>query len=341
MFNRQVRPGALINLTDNFVHLARLVRVDEKPLEIDALAEIPPGNDDAVSTWLSANFNDFIGRGYVPAYCGFHPSQRVLARENLNAKRVGEPNYLPLLFAEHAKVSSLKEWQIAALHPGEGTPPVPDGVVRPALLLGVPWTAIREQQQRLLSLGLRPRRLELGTLPMLGSLMRHLVQTNLAHAIAVCEIEYTQTRLYVVAKDGIHTLPALPHGLLSILETTMKEIGAPDIATAQRQLEDPPEALRVHDRRMVRALSRHLKPAVDHFELRTGQRIDSFSCTQLPARLEWLASALGAAVELELFTPDPAAWLTASGLKVNAGAVTLNASWLSTLSLVTQLPLLP
>ena len=117
----------------------------------------------------------------------------------------------------------------------------------------------------------------------------------------------------------------------------MKEVGAPDIATARRQLEDPPEAMLVHDRRLVRALSRHLKPAVDHFELRTGQRIDSFYCAQIPARLEWLALALSAAVELELLTPDPEAWLAGSGLKINPGSVAINASWLSTFSLVTQL----
>jgi hypothetical protein len=336
MFNRQARPGALINLTDNYIHLARLLRVDAKPLEIDALAEIHPTNQDALITWLTTNFEDTIGRGYIPAYCGFHPAQRVLVRENLNAKRMGEPNYLPLLFAEHAQVSSVREWQISALNPVDGTPPATDGVVRPGLLLGVPWSAIREVQQRLLGMGLRPRRLELGTLPMLGGLARHLIHSGLNHAIAVCEIEHAQTRLYVVAKDGIHTLPALPHGLLSILETAMKEVGAPDVVTARRQLEDPPEALKVHDRRLVRALSRHLKPAVD-FELRTGQRIDSFYCTQLPARLEWLASALSSAVELELLVPDPAAWLEAAGLKVEPAEVMLNASWLSTFSLVAQL----
>jgi hypothetical protein len=337
MFNRQARPGALINLTDNFIHLARLVRVDERPLQVDALAEIDPTNEDAFSTWLSTHFNDFIGRGYIPAYCGFHPAQRVLARENLNARRFSEPNYLAPLFMEHAKVSTVKEWQLAALHPTEGVSPVADGVVRPGLIMGVPWNVIREQQENLLAFGLRPRRLELGSLPMLGSLCRYLGQSGLNHAIAVCEIEHAQTRLYVVAKDGVHVLPPLPHGLLSILETAMKEVGAPDIATARRQLEEPPDAVRMHDRRLVRALSRHLKPAIDHFELRTGQRIDSFYCTQLPARLEWLASALSSGVELDLLVLEPAAFLAVAALKVTAGDVALNPSWLATFSLVAQL----
>jgi hypothetical protein len=341
MFNPKARPSALLNLTDNFVHVARLVRLDEKPLAVDALAEIEPTDEEALTKWLSANFSDYTGSGYLPAYCGFHPSQRVLVRENLYTRRFADPAYLSGLVAEHAKVSSAREWQLTALHPADGVLLTSDGTARPGLLFGVPWTAIREQQQRLLKLGLRPRRLEVGTLALLGTLSRQLARTGLANAIVVCEVEYAQTRTYVVAKDGVHTLPALPHGLLSILEGALKELGAPDIATARSQLEDPPEIIRSHGRRFVRVLTRHLKPAVDHFELKTGHRIESFFCSHLPARFEWLGLALGASVELEVLTPNFEAWLPTAGLKVDAGEVSLNSSWLATLSLVSQLATLP
>jgi hypothetical protein len=341
MFNRQARPGALLNLTDNFVHLARLVRLDETPVQIDALAEIPPGDEEALTRWLGENFNDYAGTGYLPAYCGFHPIQRVLSRESLYSRRLADPNYLQGLIAEHAKVSSAREWQMTALHPSEGVTMTTDGVARPGLLFGVPWTTIREQQQNLLKLGLRPRRLEVGTLALLGTLSRHLARSGLMNAIVVCEVERAQTRTYVVAKDGIHTLSPLPHGLLSILESALKELGVPDVAAALRQLESPPDAIRDHGRRFVRVLSRHLKPAVDHFELRTGQRIETFFCSQMPGRLEWLGQALGAAVELEVLTPNFEAWLPTVGLNVEPGSVTLNSSWLETFSLVAQLAPLP
>ena len=341
MFNRQARPGAVINQTDNFVHLARLVRLDEKPLQVDALAEIAPNDEDALTKWLGANFNDYTGSGYLPAYCGFHPAQRVLSRENLYSRRFSDPSYLPGLVAEQAKVSSAREWQMTALQPSEGVMLSSDGMARPGLLFGLPWTAIREQQQHLLKIGVRPRRLEVSTLALLGTLNQHLSRTGFSNSIVVCEIEHAQTRTYVVAKDGVHTLPPLPHGLLSILESALKELGAPDVASAQKQLEDPPEAIKAHGRRFVRVLSRHLKPAVDHFELKTGQRIETFFFSQLPARLEWLGRALGAAVELEVLTPNFEAWLPAAGLKVEPGSVSLNSSWLETLSLVTQLANVP
>jgi hypothetical protein len=337
MFNRQARPGVLLNQTDNFIQLARLVRLDVKPVQVDALVEIHPANEEALTRWLKEFFTDYSATGYVQAYCGFHPAQRVLVRENLNSRRFSDPTYLSGLIAEQAKVSAAKDWQMTALDPTEGDLLNTDGIVRPGLLFGVPWSAIRDQQRRLLELGLRPRRLEVGTLPLLGTLTQHLAQTGVANATVVCEIEYAQTRTYVVAKDGVHTLFALPHGLLSMIEGAMKELGSPDVATALRQLADPPESLRVHGRRLVRVLSRHLKPAVDHFELKTGQRIENIFCSQLPAGLDWLGLALGAAVDLEVLTPDFATWLPTAGLKVETGAVTLNSSWLATLSLVAQL----
>ena len=65
-------------------------------------------------------------------------------------------------------------------------------------------------EERLLDLGLRPRSLEVTTLPLLGILSQHIAQTGYRHAVAVCEIERDQTRVYIIAKDGIHTLLPLP-----------------------------------------------------------------------------------------------------------------------------------
>ena len=81
--------------------------------------------------------------------------------------------------------------------------------------------------------------------------------------------------------DYNYALASLPHGLLSITEAAMKELDAPDVATARQQLETPSEALVAQGRRFMRAISRHFKPAVDHFELKTGHRIDE----QLQGRL--------------------------------------------------------
>lgn len=341
LFNRKARSGVIYNLTDNFLQLARIVRLDEKPLDIDEFVELSASDDVGCEQWITKQFGEKSRGQFHPGYCGFHPSERVMVREIITPKRLNEPGYLHGLLAEHARISNARDWIVAALNPMDGTPIPADGNPRHALLFGVPWAAVRKAQDRLLDLGIRPRRLEVSTLGLLGCLSRHRLQTGYAHAIAVCEIELNQTRLYILAKDGVHVLASLPHGLMSITEAAMKELDAPDIATARAQLENPPEALVAQGRRLTRAISRHFKPAVDHFELKTGHRIDALHCTQLPSSLTWLSEALGAAVDLVLIEPDLDTLLAEGGLKIAApGEGTgkpITANWLPTLSLVSEL----
>jgi hypothetical protein len=333
---RTKRGGVLLNQTEHGLQLARIGRLDEKPLVVDAFAELPLGDDDAIGRWIEATFTE-RGPGYLAGYCGFHPSDRVLLRENINTRRFNEPDFLNVLLAEQARLPSTKDWMVRALHPVDGevftaaTPP------RPGLLVGLPLSAVRDLQNRLKKQDIRPRRLEVGTVALLGALTRHMRQIAYPHAVVACEMGVTQTRIYLLGKDGVHTPAALPHGLRSIEETAMKELSAPDIATARRALEAPTDELRGHGRRLVRALTRHLKPAVDYFEMQTGQPIGALFCAHLPAPLAWLEEALCAAVDLEFLAPDYATWLPSVGLALPPDVAVPGRAWFQPLCLVGQL----
>ena len=333
---RTKRGGVLLNQNEHVVQLARLGRLDEKPMMVDALAELAPGDEDGIARWIAETFSD-RGPGYLAGFCGFHPADRVLLRENINTRRFNESDFLSTLLAEQARLPSTKDWFVRALHPVEGevftaaTPP------RPGLLVGLPLSAVRDMQTRLRKQHIRPRRLEVGSVALLGALTRHVRQIAYPHAVVACELGVTQTRIYLLGKDGVHTPAALPHGLRSIEETAMKELAAPDIAAARRALENPTEELRGHGRRLVRALTRHLKPAVDYFEMQTGQPIGALFCAHLPAPLAWLEEALCAAVDLEFLAPDFATWLPSVGLTLAPDAATPGRSWFQPLCLVGQL----
>ena len=335
MFKRKERHGVLLNLTDHCVQLARLGRLDERPLEVDTFAEIHASDTGSVARWLDANFGDRAGR-FISAYCGFHPGERIFQRDAINVRRLAERDFLYSAVAEMAKISSAKAWHVAALNPSDGMPLVPDASSRTAIYMGVPWSASRDAQVRLKDWGVRPRRLEVGTPPLLGGLARYAALTNYPHLIAACEICRNQTHLYILGRDGVHTPPPLPHGLLSIEEAAMKELSAPDAQAARKLLEQPTDELRNHGRRLVRMLSRHLRPAVDYFEMQTGQRIGALFCAHLPERLGWLEQALADAVDLEFLSPDYEKWLPSVGLDV-PGHSLLGPSWVQPLCLVAQL----
>ena len=336
IFARNARTGVLWNITDHMVQVARLGRLDTRPLLVDAFAELAPGDDAAFAHWLRGVFPE-KNAGYLPGYCGFHPIERVLWRETIHSKRLAEPDYLPHLIAEQTKLTAVNDWQICALHPTEGERFNPATPSRPGLLVGLPLNAVRDSQNRLRKLGIRPRRLELGSVTLLGALTRYVRDTAYPHAAAVCEIGLGQTRVYFLAKDGVHTPATLPHGLLSIMEAAMKELGAPGIGPAREALFAPTDELRSHSRRLVRILTRHLRPAIDYFEMQTGQPIGALFCAHLPEKLSWLEEALCAAVDLEFLVPDFKTWLPSIGLELAPGAEPPARSWFQALSLVGQL----
>jgi hypothetical protein len=333
---RTQRHGVLWNQTDHQVQVARLGRLDEKPLVVDRFAEFATNDEEAAQRWMREAFAE-RSPGYLAAYCGFHPTERVLLRENVNTRRMAEPNFLETLLAEHAKLPTTKDWQVAALHPIEGEIFTATSPSRPGLLMGLPIAPVRDVQQRLRKLGIRPRRLEVGTIALLGGLTRYVRELNYPHAVVVCEIGHNQTRIYFLAKDGVHTPATLPHGLLSIEESAMKELAAPDLATAQKQLAAPSEELKSHGRRLVRALTRHLKPAVDYFEMQTGQPIGALYCAHLPSRFGWLEETLCAAVDLEFLVPDFNAWLPSIGVQLGPDTTPPGRSWFQPLTLIGQL----
>jgi len=226
MFKRKERHGVLVSLTDHCVQLARL-QLDERPLVVDAFTEIAANDDEGVVRWMQESFPEHTS-GYLPGYCTFYPADRLFVRETINTRRLAEPGYLGSLIAETAKIPSTKEWQIGALHPVEGLPLTADSAQRAALLVGVPWLSVRDAQHRLRKWGIRPRRLEIGTLAVLGGIGRQLALNAYPDAVATCEIAHSSSRIYLIGKDGVHTPPPLPHGLLSIEEAAMKELAAPE-----------------------------------------------------------------------------------------------------------------
>ncbi len=334
--NRRAQGAVLWNATDHLVHVARLGRLDVRPLRSEAMAEFAPGDETEIAAWVRDGAPE-RGGGFKAGYCGFHPPDRVLWREGINAKRLAEPDYLPGLLAEGAKVAAGAGWHVTAVNPVEGEVLTPTSLSRPGLVVGLPLAAVREQQQRLCRAGVRPRRLEVGSLTLLGSLTRFMRESAYPHATVACEIGVGHTRVYFLAKDGVHTPATLPHGLVSIMEAAMKELDLPGIGAARDALYAPTEELRAKGRRLVRMLTRHLKPAIDYFEMQTGQPIGALHAAHLPAPLGWLEEALGEAVELEFFVPDMPAWLKMAGLELTPGQPMPPRSWFQAFGLVGQL----
>jgi hypothetical protein len=341
MILRRVRSGLLIDFSAHQVSVARLARLEENPIRIESAAELPAGNTPALETWLHETFDD--QKGLIPAVCSFRPLSAILRRNaSVNPKRLGEADYLAGLVNEHARRDSLSDWKLAALNPKDGAPLDPVGAPRHALLVGIDHAEVRRIQKTLLDVGVLPRRLELSTVPMLGGVMHCAANQGVTDAVVVCEIEAGHSSVYILGKDGVHTPEPLHNGLDSIIEAAQREFALDSAEAARTRLETVDDDLIERSRRLARPLARLIKPAVDYYELQTGQRVGSVFCPNLPTKLAWIAEALAASDRLALFQPDCTAWCEKVGLSIPTdGSISLGPRWLGPLSQVARLTLAP
>lgn len=338
MFFRRTRNGLLINFGTHLVTAARVARLEDNPIVIEAAAEFAPGDRAALENWL---LETFVGqKGLIPSVCGFIPPGAVLRRSgNINPRRLPEPDYLSGLVNEHARRDSLADWLLTALNPKDGTQLDPTGAPRHGLLLGIPLPEVRKAQDEFVKLGILPRRLEHSTIPLLGGVAHCAAAQGVNDAVVVCEIEAGHSNIFILGKDGVHTPEQLQHGFDTIVDATQKEFGLDTVEFARIRMESLDDELLERSRRLVRPIARQLKPAVDYYELQTGQRVGALFCAGLPVKLAWIGEALAASDKLALFQPDCAAWCAQVGITLPSdGSLSLGPRWLGPLSQIARLP---
>jgi hypothetical protein len=329
-FARRYPDGALVDVSEHRVLIARIPDLAAPSRVIEESAEFAAGDSSGVLSWVQHTFDR---RHHVPALCGFTPARRVLRREQLSPKRCAEPGFLAEFLETQYAIKDAFQWHITALNPLDGASLPRDYLpARPSLVFAVDPATVRAAQRQLLSFGLLPRTLEISALPLLGGI-QHL-QTIRADARAVVVIELSRlfTDVLILGKDGVHTPARLPAGLASLAEAAQREFTLPDVSRGESRLRTADQPLLLRTRKLVQPLARVLKPAIDAFEIENGQHVGEIYCAGLSADLAWLNTALADAIGRDALPVDCTAWLTSRGLR--APGSPLGAHWLPALSLL-------
>ncbi len=329
-FTQRHADGALIDISEHRVLAARIPDLSAPALVIDQSAEFPAGDADGLQAWLKRTFHR---RPHVAALCGFAPARRVLRREELSPKRCAEPGFLAEFLETRCDIKDAPRWHITALNPIDGASlPRDYAPARPSLLFAVDPAAVRAAQQQLLSLNLLPQTLEVSVLPLLGGIQHLQTLRADTRAVVIVEISRLFTDVLILAKDGVHTPPRLSAGLTTLAETAHREFALPDILRGEARLRTADAALLQRSRKLVQPLARLLQPAIDAFEIGSGQHVGEIYCAGLSADLAWLNPALAAAIGRDALGVDCTAWLSSRGLPPPAAA--LGPHWLPALSLL-------
>jgi hypothetical protein len=335
MFERAPRSTILVHTTSQYVRAAMLDRSSAQLTTIKEAAEFAPDDESSLKKWIEEHSAE--GPGSVAGYCGFKPPGSLLIREEL---MVREPppklDAIVPLVDRRARNIPEEGWKIGIADAVNGTSLAQATGPCSALIVAIPENEVRQQQEKLLEVGVRPHRMQFTTLSTLGAIKSHYSAIASPAPIAVCEFGETETTLYFIDRKGIHPQDPIPFGLKNLEESIQKNLNLETIEEVREKMDNPDEAFTHKIPRLLRIYAGQLRLTLDYYEHQTGRVVGSLFPLNPPVGRDWLAPALAQAVDLVTTQIDLLDWASQRGLDFD----TLpddGAGWFPTLALVADL----
>jgi len=345
-FQRHTRRSVVIEFNPHQVLVAGITRPRRGPVVVECAAEFPAMETGAIRDWLDRQ-SDFR-RNWATAICGYVPRQSVVLRENVHAEDLTDPARLESFITEQQarragssapfREASAEDWLFRAVQANDGRALEAGQGLQPALIVGIARHEIRHVEQRVLDCRLVPGRIEPTLLPLFGSIYELMARRHQSQATVVVVVQDETTHVYILGKEGVHTPPGVPFGLTALVQQVRRDSGLDTDEAAVRELRQPSPDMRTRAPRLLRGLAGALRPAIDSYEMTTGQPVGPVHCAYLPPPLSWLAEPLAVAVGHEAFAVDCRDWMRSAGLEAAPGVTLLGANWLGALSLAAYLP---
>jgi hypothetical protein len=335
MFERAPRSTILVHTTTRYVRVAVLERSDASGQSISEAAEFAIDDQAGLQAWIEAQASE--GPGWVAGFCGFQPSGSMLIREDLVVR---EPplklEAIAPLVDRRARNHPKEGWSIGVVNAVNGSSLSQATGPCTALIVAMPRDEVLLHQEKLLEIGVRPRRMEFTPLTSLGAIKSHFTTELTDTAMAVCDFGERETSLYFIDRKGVHPQDPLPFGLNTLEESAQKDLNLETIEEVRSQMDAPDEEFSRRAPRLLRIYASHLRLTLDYYEHQTGRIVGSLFPLNLPSNRNWLAPALAQAVDLVVPHLDLLDWAQQNGLDFdplpNDGD-----GWLPTLALAAKL----
>ncbi len=306
------------------------------PMVIEELRELPAGDDEAVQ----AAVKEMIGKkggAYMRAACGIYPLHQLIRRMALDLKRTRESGYLAEICTQQFHVE-VEKHTIAVLNAPDGSDfdPSKPAAQKEVVFAGSPDDELLAAQDRLLALGIFPVRMELATFATLGALADYHTFAQVKAPTLLLEIDADSTQAFVIGTGGLDVARSIAHGLNAMIPVVQKELNLQDEESARKLFLSNTFDFTNIGGLLIRKLLKELQSLIGFYEVQTGQSIGQVLCTHLPAKLGWLANAVGKELAVEVLKLDLVEWLKSRHVTLaNAAApADFDARWLGLASLM-------
>ncbi len=253
---------------------------------------------------------------YSRAYCSVLPTSRFVRRVTLDsASKVKDSGVLMDLLNNSCKVNP-QENEVSVLLSTGAQPEMEKPVSKEIMFVGARSAEIAEFQDKLLSWGVYPLRLEIGTLTSLASIRSIAKAEGRKSPTLVLELGESQSFIYIVSENGVDMTRNVTFGINAMLPHVKSELGLADEAVARKILQantfDFTEMAPV----LLRRLVKEIQASIGFYEVQTGYAIGQVYISNLSARFQWVGAHLARAMGLDIMTVSCERWAPAVGVEL-------------------------
>ncbi|WP_269525617.1 hypothetical protein [Coraliomargarita parva] len=309
------------------------------PIEIEEIAEFPlkDGQDpDEVRAFLE-ELVEFKNASYYVSRCGVYPDNRfVRFFEAETVNKAKDPKYLSEVLKSEFSVNA-DENSISILDARDGSDfDFQKSLSKKLVFCGGPTVAFQKEQDKLLSYGVYPGRLELSTITTLGGVCDYARFNSIKAPILSFELTSKSANIFIQNQGQVEVARPLPFGLDSIYPMLQRELGLKDEASARKLFFSNTFDFAEMGPKLLRRMTKELQATAGFYEVQTGQTIEKVFLGMLPKNLSWVAKTVSDSLGLEIMQPDLGAWLDSLKVKVSdkVELSSLGGRWMGLFSLM-------
>ena len=307
-------PGFFIEISEHTFAVARCASL-KPPFVIEEIRTCPVEKASEIVTIMGELQPKRRGANRLThAVCGVYPNSGFVRRAVLDPKRMEEQGYLDEAVTTNCRVNP-SEYMLAAVSAKTGVD-VHQSAEKDVLFAGMSIVDVSAVQKRLLSLGIYPERLELGTLATLGAVMDYRASAGVSTPTLLLEMRQDTIQSFVVAENGVEVARQISQGIDSMIPVIQKELGLKDEESARRLFLSNTFDFTGMAAAFTKKLIKELQSSIGFYEVQTGQSIGQVLCTNTPAKLNWLQSAIASQLGVESLDINLASWLTQAGVSL-------------------------
>ncbi|MFA5257160.1 MAG: hypothetical protein WC360_03330 [Opitutales bacterium] len=319
----------------------------QAPLLVERIADMSPeAGKEQVRDFILALAQGGKNLRFAPCRACVYPSARFFNRHSADIPiKLKEPGHFEDLLRNQMGVD-LTIYNVAVLGASDGLPFDPArnlSAQRELILAGAPLEQLRAEQEELLSMGIFPERMELGSLSSAASLMNYMRFAGIKRPVLYLEIGMTGSFLFIVTPERMDLCRSIPHGLDSMLPALGTELGVKDEQSARNLLFSNTFDFTEMGPALLGKLLREMRASTGFYEVQTGQSIGHVVVNLIPPNLDWIRLCISRSLGMDLLKFDFRAWLASNGVQVSDSVdmTALSQSWIGALGLLSDYELPP